>query len=202
MAEKTIMKEDDFIFAERPKNAEDRLRFLKALLVDWEAIEVEGDGVDGEGFWDGYLNGTEGREIEYRLASFLHENAACAEYYLRCCKEHDMDFPYTAKLTMEALRTVDKEHVIQFAVLPENEPTTCFNGDFRVTSVGGIPETDYMFIFTEDKKSGNPNAYATDFEFCKEDRITTKNIDAYSILDGFGFDVDLDVKFKVHVDNE
>ena len=190
MAE-SIMNEEDFIFAERPKTLEDRLRLLKALLVNWEAVEVKGDGIGGAGFWGDYLNGAEGKEIEDSLASFLHENKDCAEYYLSNLKEQGMDFPYTAKLTKAALETAyGKNSNIQFAVLPENEPTTCFNGAFRVTSVGGVPETDDVFIFAEDK-NGNPYAYTKDFAFDKEDRLTTKSPDAYSTLEGFGFDVTL-----------
>lgn len=194
MADDSIMKEEDFIFAERPKTMDDRLRLLKALLVNWEAVEVKGEGIGGAGFWGDYLNGAEGKEIEDRLASFLHENKDCAEYYLSSLKEQGMDFPYTAKLTKATLETAyGKDSDIQFAVLPEDEPTTCFNGAFHVTSVGGIPKTDDVFIFAEDK-NGNPYAYTTDFAFRKEDRLTTKNPDAYSTLERFGFDVTLDAK--------
>lgn len=184
------MNENDYIFTERPKTTEDRLRFLTDMLHDRTSIEVAGRGIGSrDDYWLGYFKGESGREVERKLALLLKRDPGLAACYLSCCKEQAMLYPYSQRLTESALKAVYPKRRVFSAAFPKEEEAQTTVAGLHVIAVAGVPGTEDVYLFAEDQ-NGIPHTFSADAAASYDDGVGTTSREAQSTLYRFGIDAD------------
>ena len=187
---------NDYIFTKRPETTEDRLRFLTDMLHDWESIEVAGEGIGPrDDYWLDYLKGPDGREVEKKLALSLKKDPELSDYYLSCCKEQAMLYPYSQRLTESALRAVyPQQQILSVSLSKDEQEKTTIDG-LHVVAVAGFPITEDVYLFAEDMK-GVPYAFSADTAASYDGGVVTKSQEAQATLYKFGIHATLQKKAK------
>ena len=106
-----------------------------------------------------------------------------------------MLYPYSQRLTESALRAVyPQQQILSVSLSKDEQEKTTIDG-LHVIAVAGIPNTEDVYLFAEDKK-GVPYAFSADTAASYDGGVVTKSQEAQATLYKFGIHATLQKEGK------